>query len=308
MFRRTLLWASENPFLSNKLVRIGFVRRATKRFMPGEELADALKEAATLQTENRIGTVLTLLGESVSTPEEATDVLGQYFEVLDTLGGGRLDSEVSIKPTQLGLELSSELAQGNLEQLVVRAAQFGRFVWIDMEASQYVDATLDLFRALRRNHDNVGLCLQAYLYRTEGDLKGLLELNPAIRLVKGAYAEPKDVAFPKKRDVDDQFLKLSKTLLDAVYAEQARAAFATHDPHMIRRIQEAAAHKKLARGDLEFQMLYGIGERDQVDLAQEGYTVKVLISYGEEWFPWYMRRLAERPANLWFVVRKMLSS
>lgn len=308
MVRKALLWASENPFLSHKLSRWGFVRRATQRFMPGEELGDALRAAATLQTEHRIGTVLTLLGENITTPEEATAVLEHYFEVLDTLGGGRLDSEISIKPTQLGLDLSPELAHANLAKLVSRAAKFGRFVWIDMESSGYVDATLDLFRALRPEYDNLGLCLQAYLFRTEADLKGLLHLEPAIRLVKGAYAEPSDVAFPRKRDVDDEFLKLSKILIEAVSAEKARAAFATHDPRMIRRVQEAAARKKLARGDLEFQMLYGIGERDQREFAEEGYTVKVLISYGEAWFPWYMRRLAERPANLWFVVRKMLSS
>ena len=205
------------------------------------------------------------------------------------------------------MDLDKDMCRTNLEAIVAAGKVADRTVWVDIESSRYVDVTLELYRHALSLHSDVGLCLQAYLYRTADDLAELLPLNPSIRLVKGAYAEPPDIAFPKKKDVDENYLELSKVLLDAVRKGGTRAVFATHDDRLVRRIKRAAADRELARGDIEFHMLYGINSGVQESLAAEGHTVGALISYGSAWFPWYMRRLAERPANLWFVLRKAVS-
>jgi proline dehydrogenase len=218
-----------------------------------------------------------------------------------------LNAEISVKPTQLGIDIGDDVVTANLERILTTAEENGHFVWIDMEGSDYVDRTLDLYRAARSRHTDTGVCLQAYLYRTAEDLAALLPINPSIRLVKGAYAESAKVAFPQKRDVDQNYLQLAETLLDEIGSGGVRAAFATHDGALIGRIQEEATQRGMTPGDLEFQMLYGIGTTSQKELAAQGHEVRVHISYGTAWFPWYMRRLAERPANLWFVMRKMVS-
>ncbi len=305
MLRGLLLWASENPLLAQRLPRLRFVQRATRRFMPGETPEDAMREALRLQ-KSRMSTIVTLLGENVNEPREAVDVVEHYQQVLKELDRRDLDVEISVKLTQLGVDLGRDLAAANLEAILGLALELDRFVWIDMEASGYVDVTLDIYKAARAHYENVGLCLQAYLYRTAEDMEGLLPLKPAIRLVKGAYKESGDVAFPKKKDVDDNFLELSLRLLDAVAAGSARAAFATHDGNLVDKIKDEAGALGIPRGEVEFQMLYGINTAEQERLAGEGYKMQALISYGSAWFPWYMRRLAERPANLWFVVRKMV--
>lgn len=305
MLRRLFLWASRNRRLKETLPRLGFVRRAVSRFMPGESAEAALREAEELEVRG-IGSVLTLLGENVSEAAEAREVLDHYVGVLEDVADRELDAEISVKLTHMGLDLDRELARANLEHLVERAKERGSFVWIDMEASPYVDATLELFRRTRAAHANVGVCLQSYLYRTADDLESLLPLRPAIRLVKGAYSEPDHLAFPKKRDVDANFLELARRLLDEERRDGAvRPAFATHDGALIGRIRGMAGERGLTPSACEFQMLYGIGRAEQRRLAAEGHPVRVLISYGEEWFPWYMRRLAERPANVWFVVRSL---
>jgi proline dehydrogenase len=226
---------------------------------------------------------------------------------LEEIADRELEAEISVKLTQLGIDIGPDVAAANLESILATAEEGGQFVWVDVESSGYVDRTLDLYRDARSRHMNTGICLQAYLYRTAADLAALLPIDPSIRLVKGAYAEPAEVAFPRKKDVDRNYVELAKTLLDEVRRGGVRAAFATHDERLIRGIEEEAAERGIARGDLEFQMLYGIGTAQQKELAAEGYKVEVLISYGTAWFPWYMRRLAERPANLWFVMRKMVS-
>lgn len=307
MMRNLLLWGSQNPWLSQKLPRYRFVQRAVRRFMPGEEVEAALTEAARLQGPTR-GTIFTLLGENVTEPAEAEAVARHYASAIDTVEARGVDTEMSVKLTQLGLDLSPETAYEHTAALAGRAAAFGKHVWIDMESSAYVDATLDLFRRLRENHHNVGLCLQAYLYRTADDLDSLLPLAPAIRLVKGAYAEPPALAFPQKADVDANYFRLAQRLLDAdLLARGARPAFATHDPHLLGRIREEAAARGLDRSTYEFQMLYGIRRQEQDRLVADGYRLRVLISYGRAWFPWYMRRLAERPANLWFVMKSLFT-
>ncbi len=306
MLRNFLLWGAQNAFLKERLARLRFVQRAVRRFMPGETPEAAIDEAVRL-SESRITSVLALLGENVTEVDEATDVARHYQTVLKLIATRGLEAEISVKLTQLGIDIGLDVAEANLESILATAEERGQFVWIDVESSGYVDRTLDLYRAARSRHTNTGLCLQSYLHRTGGDLAALLPINPSIRLVKGAYAEPAEVAFPRKKDVDRNYFELARTLLDEVSQGGARAAFATHDERLIRRIEEEAAQRGIARGDLEFQMMYGVGTSTQKRLAAKGYRVEVLISYGTAWFPWYMRRLAERPANLWFVMRKLVS-
>jgi proline dehydrogenase len=306
--RATLLWASQNRWMRERFPRYPFVRRAVSRFMPGEEVKDAL--AASHEFEKHgISTILTLLGENVKDEAQAGDVVRHYEGVLDEIQSARLDAEISVKLTHLGLDLGPSCCGDLLLALVEGAARRGNMVWVDMESSAYTQATIDVFRRVRQQRANVGLCLQAYLRRTQGDLEDLLPLGAAIRLTKGAYAEPRSIAFPTKAEVDASFLRLAERMLqgDAVRSG-ARIAIATHDRGMIRRVQEAATVRGVAREAYEFEMLYGIQAAEQVRLASEGYRVRVLISYGSEWFPWYMRRLAERPANLWFVARNLFAS
>ena len=306
MLRKLLLWGSENDFFSDHVARLRFVRRAVRRFMPGETSAEAIEEVVRLSV-SRIRSVLALLGENVTEADEADDVTRHYEAVLKEIGARDLDAEISVKPTQLGIDIGEDVVAANLERILSTAREHGHFVWIDMEGSDYVDRTLDLYRAARSRHTDTGVCLQAYLYRTAEDLAALLPINPSVRLVKGAYAESTKVAFPRKRDVDQNYLQLAQTLLDEIGSGGVRAAFATHDGALIRRIQEEATQRGMTPGDVEFQMLYGIGTTSQEKLAAQGHEVRVHISYGTAWFPWYMRRLAERPANLWFVMRKMMS-
>jgi proline dehydrogenase len=274
--------------------------------MPGETLDDALLAAQTLR-DSSIGSVFTLLGENIAEPQEATRVTEHYLSALRRIREQGLGTELSVKLTQLGLDLDKERCFGNLTRIIENAGEKS-VVWIDMEASNYADVTLDIFRRALQRHRNLGICLQAYLRRTEQDLASLISLGPAIRLVKGAYLEPPDRAFPKKKDVDENYFKLSAQMLSReARAAGLRAAFATHDLQLIRRIIEYAASQEIEKERYEFQMLYGIQRTEQYRLAREGWKSVVLVAYGAYWFPWYMRRLAERPANAWFVVRNLLS-
>jgi proline dehydrogenase len=306
LLRRILLAGSTSPWLRAQATRRAFVRRSVSRFMPGETMDEALG-AATALKQDGITTILTHLGENLSRVEEAEDVTQHYLTLLDRVAASGLDAQVSIKPTQLGLDLDPALCQRNLERLLERSVARGNFLWIDMESSPYVDPTLALFRAARSRTDRVGIALQTYLYRTEKDLEALLPLGCAIRLVKGAYLEPADVAFPKKRDVDDNFYRLSCRVLETVGQVPATLLhIGTHDEALIRRLEAFIEGRALPRGSYEFAMLFGIQRAEQQRLAAGGQPIRALISYGEYWFPWYMRRLAERPANVMFVVKNML--
>lgn len=305
--RNVLLWASENQYLLRHVPNYGFVRKALKRFMPGEDADDAIG-AARLFMEDRIPTVFTYLGESVTDISEADAVRDHYLSLLDRISTEELDIEVSVKLTQLGLDLSAESAYENVAALAARAGEFNNVVWIDMERSNYVDASLDLYRKLKKDFPNTGVCLQSYLRRTKKDAESLLEIAPLIRLVKGAYNEPADIAFPDKGDVDRNYYELSMTLLKGVRDNGARVAFGTHDTVLHGKIIRAAGDIGLSKEKLEFQMLYGIKPSHQRKLAGEGYNIRVLISYGKAWYKWYVRRLAERPANVGFVIRNMFSS
>ena len=304
--RSVLLAASQNQWLRQQAPRYRFVRRSVSRFMPGETADEALAAAETLWSQG-IQSVFTHLGENIADPKEAGQVTTHYLGVLDRISELKLPAELSVKLTQIGLDLDPELCYSNLEKIIEHAGPKS-VVWVDMEASNYVDVTLKLYRRARQAYPNVGVCLQAYLYRTADDLASLIELGPAIRLVKGAYKEPADRAFPKKKDVDQNYFDLARTLLGE-RARQAgvRAALATHDRELIHRIEELAASLKLEKDSVEFQMLFGIQRQEQLRLARDGYKSVVLIAYGAFWFPWFVRRLAERPANVSFLLRNMFS-
>jgi proline dehydrogenase len=304
--RSLLLAAAQNQWLRDRATRYRFVRNTVSRFMPGESLEDALGAAQALRSK-RIGTVFTHLGENIKDRSEAQQVTEHYLEVLDRIRQKGLPAEISVKLTQLGLDLSSDLCFDNLKTIIERV-QKGSIVWVDMEASNYVDVTLDVYRRALQLYPNVGVCLQAYLHRTKDDVSKLLPLRPSIRLVKGAYNESPEVAFSRKQDVDDNYFALAKEMLIAKKENRCvRAAFGTHDLPLIRRLSELASTEGLAKADFEVQMLYGIQRAEQERLANAGCTSIVLVAYGSYWYPWFVRRLAERPANLWFMLRNVFA-
>ncbi|HXW08766.1 MAG TPA: proline dehydrogenase family protein [Vicinamibacterales bacterium] len=305
VMRRVLLAGSTNAWLRDRATKYPFVRRSVSRFMPGERIEDALRAAAE-QRALGITAILTHLGENLTKAEEADEVTRHYLEVMDRVAESGLDAQISIKPTQLGLDLDRAMCERNLDRLLDHAALRNTVVWIDMESSPYVDPTLDLFRRSRARTPRVGVALQAYLYRTEKDLESLIPLGPAIRIVKGAYLEPPDLARPGRADVDQSFYRLCVRLMQ----EDARQAgallhIATHDTALADRLSAYIAQNQVPKSAYEFAMLYGIQRQQQQRLVREGQRLRVLISYGEHWFPWYMRRLAERPANVWFVARNV---
>ena len=303
--RSLLLWCASNPWLSSHVPRWGFARRAVRRFMPGEDLEAALKAAGEFKAQG-IGSLLTRLGENVKNMSEAGEVVEHYESVFARVAAAGLSSEISVKPTQLGLDIDAAAAYANLERLARAAAKAKCFLWIDMEGSAYTQATLDFYRRLRADHPRTGIALQAYLHRTVADIAGLMPLKPAIRLVKGAYAEPSTIAFTAKRDVDANYLALCALMLPQVKQGKLRLVLATHDVELIARIARFADAVGLERAQLEVAMLYGIRTDQQLRLAREGYMVKDLISYGDAWYAWYVRRLAERPANVLFAARQIL--
>lgn len=305
ILRSTMLAASQREWLRVHAPRYRFVRRTAERFMPGEHLEDAIEAALALEKQ-KIGTMFTLLGENVSDAAEAEKESLDYAGVLDRARQAGLGSEVSVKLTHLGLDLDPELCYRNLKRIVDHVDS--GVVWIDMEQSTYVDRALVIFNRVRAESPHVGICLQAYLFRTAKDLESLITLGAAVRLVKGAYKEPKHVAFPKKADVDRNFFELTRRLLsDGARNRGVRAAIATHDVELIRRTNEFAQSRGLGKQDYEFQMLYGIQREEQIRLAREGYRSNVLVCYGTHWYSWFMRRMAERPANAWFALKNIVA-
>jgi len=303
--RSLLLAGSRNAWLQRQATQRRFVKLAVRRFMPGETVDDAI--AAALE-QNRQGLLVTLthLGENLQSRGEADAVLDHYLGVLRRMGQDGVRGEVSIKPTQLGYDIDRGLCTEHTRSLAEAARVHGSRLWIDMEGTAYTDGTLELFREVRRTHANLGLCLQSYLRRTRADLEALLPLGPAIRIVKGAYAEPAALAFTDKREVDENFHWMAERL----WSPEARAAGAwatlgTHDPVLIERLGRTAERLGVPADAYEYALLYGIQRGEQLRLVKAGRTVRVLISYGAHWFPWYMRRLAERPANLLFVAKSM---
>jgi proline dehydrogenase len=304
VMRSLLLAASQNVWLRDHAANYRFVRRSVSRFMPGETLEEALAAAQVLSHKN-IAAVFTRLGENIGDRGEAAKVTEHYAEVLDRVAILGLGAEISVKLTQLGLDLSAEFCFENLCRIVERAPR-DSVVWVDMEASNYVDATLEIYTRALGTNPNVGICLQSYLFRTKEDLAKLLPMRPSIRLVKGAYSERPEIAFPEKRDVDENYFALAQVMLHAKAGGQClRAAFGTHDVGLIRRIVDVAASQKMAKSDVEVQMLFGIQREEQERLASSGHRSRVLIGYGNYWYAWFVRRLAERPANVWFLLKNL---
>ena len=305
LLRNTFLWASTNPWLAERLPRRGFARRAVRRFMPGETLADAMAASGPLVSRG-IGTVVTMLGEEVHDAAAAAAVVAHYREADALIAERDLDIELSIKPTHLGIAVAPAALDAFLVELGRSADARGRKLWIDMEGSRWTDATLALARRARARTAGIGVCVQANLRRTEADLSGLLDGDVSIRLVKGAYLEPASIAYADKREVDAAYVRLALRILEhaaATPTRSARYAFGTHDPAIVSALRDAG----VGRIDrCEIQMLYGIRPAAQRGLADAKVPHRILISYGAHWFPWYMRRLAERPANVTFAIRSLL--
>ncbi len=300
MFRNLLLYLSEHPGAKRFVLSSKTARQVSHRFVAGEKLADALSAAAAL---NRAGMTATLdrLGENVHTEAEAHAAAAAYLGIFERIQQASINSNVSIKLTQLGLDLDSNLCLSSVAEIVQRAERHGNFVRIDMEGSAHTERTLRLFREVRDHSPAVGIVIQSYLYRSEGDVRDLLKAGACIRLCKGAYKEPKEIAFPQKRQVNENFVKLMKMLLSSGLYH----AIATHDPRMIEATIHYAAQQRIGKDRFEFQMLYGIRRDLQKQLLRDGYRMRIYIPYGTEWFPYFMRRLAERPANVFFVLKNI---
>ena len=303
--RTALLRISDSQWMREHGVKAPFVRRAVSTFMPGETAADMLNAAAAQAAEG-VGAVFTRLGENVLDMDEAQRVTDHYLGVIDDVRARRLACEPSIKLTQLGLDVDPDRAYANALAIGRHADQAGNYFWVDMEQSPYVDRTLDVVRRLREEIPRIGVALQAYLHRTADDVASMVARGIGIRLVKGAYNEPPDIAFPKKADVDANYVKLARLMLSpGARVSGSRAVFGTHDTTIIRTIEQHGDAAGLAPTDYEIHMLYGIQRGEQRRLARDRKNIRVLIAYGTYWFPWYMRRLAERPANVWFVAKSI---
>jgi proline dehydrogenase len=302
LVRQAILAAVANRTVQRFVRRYG-MRLGASRFVAGETVDDAVRAIRALNERGLLANT-TLLGEDVRDPDEARAVAAAYEAVVQRLVDERLRANVALKLTHLGLVLDEELAFENVARVVGRAAELGSFVRIDMEESAWVEPTLRIYRRLREHgRENVGVVLQSYLYRSEGDLDSLLPLRPNVRLVKGAYLEPPDVAYPRKEDVDAAYVRL----LERALPEAGFTAVATHDERLIEHAIAFAGRVGVARDRFQLQLLYGVRPQLQLDLARRGHQVLVATPYGPEWYPYLMRRLAERPANLLFFVRSLFA-
>lgn len=302
MLRSFFLYLSRQRQLERWLLALPGARGLAKQFVAGETLAEAIEAARDLVRKGRQAT-LDHLGENVSSNEQARAATEAYREILEEIAWQKLDCSISVKLTQLGIDVSETQCRENLRLLVERAAQLGNHVRVDMEGSAYTDRTLAMIADLRKTpgkaSDAVGAVIQAYLYRSEQDIRRLIEQKTTVRLCKGAYMEPASLAYPHKADVDANFLRLMRMLLDS----RLDHAIATHDPDMIEATCRYAEELGLAKDVFEFQMLYGIRRDLQQQIVERGYRLRVYVPFGAEWFPYFMRRLAERPANVLFVVK-----
>ena len=305
--RTALLWMARNRWLREHVPELPFADRAVRRFMPGEQLEDALGAADTLLAQG-IGVLLTRLGENLTDISEADAVAAHYHHVIDESARRTRPPEVSVKLTQLGLDIDPEVAYRHSLELARHAAGAGTWFWVDMEGSDYTEQTIAFYERLHADEPRTGICLQAYLRRTAADIARLLPQKPAVRLVKGAYDEPASVAFRDKGEVDANYLGLALTLAQAAGAGRARLALGTHDAELIDQLALMTDAAGVPRSALEVHMLYGIREAALKRLRDAGFPACSLIAYGEFWYPWYMRRLAERPANVLFALRQIIPS
>jgi proline dehydrogenase len=303
MLRSTLLKLSESKGLANWVVSNGTTRRMARRFVAGETLDEAIA-AARECNDAGMHASLDYLGENVSTTADAQHSRDAYLEIFERIAKERLHANVSCKLTQLGLDLNVDFCQGLVISIVEFAARYDNFLRVDMEGSLYTQRTLDLVKRVRVRNPAVGTVIQSYLYRSESDIKDLLAYGCRIRLCKGAYKELPEVAYPGKADVDANYVRLTQLLLSSGFYH----GIATHDPRMIAATIRHAAAKQISKDDFEFQMLYGVRTDLQRRLVRDGYRVRVYIPFGRDWFPYFMRRLAERPANVGFLVRNLFRS
>jgi proline dehydrogenase len=301
MLRSFLLYLSEREAPQKLLLRSSWGRRLAARFIAGETLEDAMRAVRRLIA-GGFSVTLDYLGESVQQARQAEEACQVYLSILDRLVAEGIQSHISVKLTQLGLAIDEELARRHLEAICQRAAQYRNFVRVDMESSAYTDATLRVFRAVNAPRHVLGIVIQSYLYRSEKDVEELLKDGARIRLCKGAYKEPPELAFPRKADVDRNYIKLMEMMLRSGHYH----AIATHDPRMIASTQAFARAHGIGVDRFEFQMLYGIRRQLQRELLRQGYRVRVYVPYGKQWYAYFMRRLAERPANLLFLLRNLL--
>lgn len=298
--RALLLYLARSEGFKNLMLKVGMFRRLAWRFVAGETLADAVRVVKEANRQAVRGT-LDLLGENTLSLDDARGATREIIGILDRIRSEHIDCNVSVKLTQLGLDLDILQCLGNLSSIVAHARQVGIFVRVDMEDSSYTDKTLDVVRRVYAEMDNIGTVLQACLYRSENDARVLIQEGIRIRLCKGAYLEPDTVAFRKKSDTDASFVRIMKLLLDSGLYH----AIATHDEAMIAATREYAESRRIPRERFEFQMLYGIRRDLQQQLARDGYNVRIYIPYGSRWYPYLMRRLAERPANVLFLARNI---
>jgi proline dehydrogenase len=308
LMRSVFLALSRSHSLRRMTVRFGPIRALARRFVAGEVLEEAIAAVQVLNHQGRLATI-DHLGENVTSEIEARDATTEILDLLAAIETGGIRSGVSVKLTQLGLDLSPALAAENLERIVAGAAEGSCFVRIDMEAFDYVQPTLDLFEQLWQRYKNVGVVIQSYLHRSADDVARLVDLGASVRLVKGAYDEPPEVAYPDKADTDANFIRL----MDMLFSRKARAngvfpAIATHDLSLIDRAKNHTRRDSIPPENFEFQMLYGIRTGLQQQLAAQGYRVRAYVPYGEQWYPYFMRRLAERPVNVVFLLRNLLKA
>jgi proline dehydrogenase len=304
MLRQLLLYLSTARWARTIATRWGAARRVARRFIAGETVQDALNATRDLNAQGLLVS-LDYLGESVTNADDTQSVVAAYRQLIDRIAGEQLKASVSLKLTHMGLDISEDLCVSNLRHILTDAKAHGIAVTIDMESSAYTDTTLRVYRTLRDEYAfaNVGTVIQAYLYRSRDDMRELAAQGATIRLCKGAYLEPESVAFPEKADVDAQYAQIMLDYLDA--PPPAHLQIATHDENLIARAETAMREKNLPKDRAEFQMLYGIRTARQHSLAAAGYPVRVYVPFGEAWYPYFMRRLAERPANLWFFAKSL---
>jgi len=301
--RNALLYLARREGLKDFATRFGFFKKMTRRFVAGDDIEEAI---VAIREINAKGPTASFdhLNESVANASETEEEVREYLQILSRIDDTGIASNVSIKLTQFGLEIDPDVAYKNARKVVEDAARRGNFVRVDMEASQVTQVTIDIFKRLRAEFglNDVGIVLQSYLRRTYDDVQEMLKIPARIRICKGAYKEPPEVAFPDKKDVDENYVRVMKTLLSSgIYH-----GIATHDPKMIEATIEHAQREAIGKEAFEFQMLYGVRRDLQVQLAKDGYNMRVYVPYGKHWYPYFMRRLAERPANIWFVMKNLI--
>jgi proline dehydrogenase len=307
MMRSLFLYLSAAGWARGITMKLPVARKTARRFVAGEELSEAVAAAKVLNDKGMLVS-LDLLGENVFSEADAQRAKQGYLELLDAIDKNKLNSSISIKLTQLGLDISEELATNNMRDLLRRAKAIGQEVTIDMESTQYTDVTLRVFRTLMKEFDNIGTVIQAYLYRSEADMHQLSADGATIRLCKGAYKEPPEHAYPEKADVDANYVKLMQLFMAEKNRQKgAYLQVATHDPKMVAATEKFVKENNIPNNQFEFQMLYGIRTALQDELAQKGYQVRIYVPYGNQWYPYFMRRLAERPANVWFFAKSLFS-